>query len=666
MTETIKKNICIGIDLGTTYSCVAYYESDGRVNVIVNENGNRVTPSYVSFTNTERHIGDLAKKQSGQNPKNTVYDVKRLIGNKYSDPNVQKDLRHLSYNINPDENDKPLICVDYLGEQKSYHPEQISAMLLEHLKNLASKQIGYEITKAVITVPAYFNDAQRQATKDAGTIAGLDVIRIINEPTAAALAYGLNNKDGERKVLVYDFGGGTLDVSILIMDNGIFQVKSTNGDVHLGGEDFDNKLKDYCFMKFCAKYILTTKLQDSTELFNLLEIESYTNIQCIDSDKIKNAIQKTDDENINAYLTQLLDVVKLYKNDKLMRRLKTACEEAKKSLSNTLSTDVTYDNFYNGEDLNVTITKNTFESLCKTEFERCINPINEALKGAKFKPADIDDVVLIGGSTRVPKIRDMLNNIFPDKLRLNINPDEAVAHGASINGAIITDTGDDVTSNIVLIDVTPLTVGIETAGGVMEPMINRNTTIPTEITKVYSTNTDNQPSVTIKIFEGERTMTKHNNLLGKFELTDLPLMSKGKPRIDVTFSIDENGIMSIKAKETTTGVINQLTINNENNRLSSDDINKMIQEAEQCKENDKKIRDNIDAKYALESYIEKVKHLFTLDEIKQKIHDEHIKYIIDLINNTIKWLNENDNAEKHEYDKQQKELDEAVQHILKK
>lgn len=659
------KEICIGIDLGTTYSCVAYYESDGRVNVIVNENGNRTTPSYVSFQGSERNIGDLAKKQSGQNPKNTVYDVKRLIGNKYSDSYIQKDLRHLSYNLQSDENDKPLICVEYMNETKLYHPEQISAMLLEHLKNLASKQIGYEVKKAVITVPAYFNDAQRQATKDAGTIAGLDVIRIINEPTAAALAYGLNNKDGERKVLVYDFGGGTLDVTILNMDNGIFQVKSTSGDVHLGGEDFDNKLKDYCFMNFCVKNILTTKLQDTHKLYDLLEIESLANIQCMSIDKITNAIEKTCDENILSYLNQLKEVVKLYTNNKLMRRLKTACEDAKKSLSNSNSTVVIYDNFYNGEDLNITITRNTFETLCKSEFDRCINPVNDAVKNSGYNYSEIDDIVLIGGSTRVPKIQELLNNIFPNKLRSAINPDEAVAHGAAINAAIIGDTGDEITSNIVLIDVTPLTVGIEIAGGVMEPMIKRNSSIPTEITKTYSTNTDNQPSVTIKIYEGERTMTQHNNLLGKFELTNLPLMQKGKPRIEVTFIIDENGIMNIKAKELTTGIENQLIIKNENNRLSKNDIEKMIHEAEQNRENDIKIIETLDAKYLLQNYIEKVQKIFYLDEVKQKINEEHIKYANDKINDIIEWMND-PKLSKDEYEKEYKDLEQIVMHVLKK
>lgn len=654
---THNKDVCIGIDLGTTFSCVSYYEGEGKITIIPNENGNRITPSYVSFTNTERLIGDLAKKNCGQNPKNTIYAFKRFMGSNITDVIVQEEKNNVPYKIIADENNKTMFEVEFMNETKQFYPEQISAMILENLKNCASKFLGYEVKKAVVTVPAYFNDAQRGATKNAGIIAGLDIIRIINEPTSASLAYGIDNMTNQEKnVLVYDFGGGTLDCSILSIDSGVFQVKSTSGDTHLGGEDFDNKLRDYCFMKFCDKYILQTKLNadNLTLLFNILRINDLSNIQKYSLKKLIEIINY-DIKNIQVkkYLEQLYEVCKLYNNPKLMRRLKTVCEESKKELSVSDNTTVIYDNFYDSNDLSINITKSFFEKLCDDEFERCINPINDALSCANLVFDNISDVVLVGGSTRIPRIREILESKFPGKLRTNINPDEAVSIGASINASII-NNNDKITDGIVLIDVIPLSLGIETAGGIMEVMIKRNTPIPAEYKQVFSTHTDNQPSATIKIFEGERIKTKDNNLLGKFELTNLPEAPKGKLRIEVIYNVDANGITHVSAKELSLGIVGEIVIKNSQNRLNENEINEMIKNAEQFLENDNKIRETYKSKNSLEHYLSSSRKILTNQKFIDNLNDNNkLQELNELLNDISNWLeNNNDERTKEEYDEQ--------------
>jgi heat shock protein 1/8 len=659
------QNPCIGIDLGTTYSCIGIYKN-GTVEIIANEHGNRTIPSYVSFTDEERYIGEDAKNMSSQNPQNTVYDAKRLIGRKFSEKTVQNDISQFPFKVIPDDSDRPLISVNYLEETHTFYPEQISAMILEKIKLQAEKYLGVPVLDAVVTVPAYFNDAQRQATKDAGKLAGLNILRIINEPTAAAIAYGLN-ETRERNILVYDLGGGTLDVTILTIDNGIFEVKSTSGDTHLGGEDFDHAMRDYILINFAEKKILKTKSlseHDKQSLLNEFNIKNIYELTKMSNLNTKDSLS----EKSNEYIQNVLNFQKLKKNHKMMRKLLTLCELAKKTLSSNNVAQINIDNFYDGEDLNMSLTKNKFEELCDESFKRSLEPIERALKDANLIYNDINDVVLIGGSTRIPKIQSMLNELFPGKLKSNINPDEAVAFGAAVQGAILSNNGDARTDQLVLLDVTPLSLGIETAGGVMNVMIKRNTAIPCEVTEVFSTYCDNQPGVTVRVYEGERSLTKDNNSLGTFELLGIPPMKKGQPRIKVKFMVDVNGIMSVEATEESTNKQNKILIENKKGRLDDTIIEKMIKDSERFSEKDKMVRERIDSKNNLECYLSASRNSLDNTEIKVKLGEDKFIEIYSKIESVQDWLDETEEMtgiNKEDFDNKYKELQDYLIPIFK-
>jgi len=608
------KKTAIGIDLGTTYSCVGVWKNDG-VEIIANDQGNRTTPSQVAFTDEERIIGDAAKNQGAMNPENTIFDAKRLIGRRFDDESVQKDMKSWPFTVK-DSDGKPKITATFKNELKEFDPEEISSMVLTHMKDTAEAYLGKTVSKAVITVPAYFNDAQRNATKDAGAIAGLEVLRIINEPTAASIAYGLDaEKTKEDKtILIFDLGGGTFDVSLLKINDGVFKVLATAGDTHLGGEDFDDRLVHH-FLK-------------EMERKNKWDISN---------------------------------------SARAIRRLKTACERAKRTLSSMTKTRLEIDSLHEGEDFASSISRAKFEELSADLFTRCLSPVEKVIEDAKIKKSEVDEIVLVGGSTRIPKIQSLLQKSFGGKeLNKSINPDEAVAYGAAVQAALLTGMRSEKTENMVLLDVVPLSLGIETQGGLMSTVVPRNTTIPTIKKSTFTTAENNQTTVQFPVHEGERPMCKDNNLLGQFELTGLAPMPKGVPELDTTFEIDANGILKVSALDKATGRKANIVIKNDAGRLSAGDIERMLEDAEKFKADDESKRARIAAKDDLSSYITQMQTTIEGPEVVAKLPAYDVTTIENSLSEALEWLEISEEADKEEIQKRKRQLERKIQPLFSK